>query len=101
MKVTELGDYTVVIEKEDNDSKEFKMGNMFEDTESPKVAIFSLMEGHEVYKAKEYIVNDEVLIVYLDTIPKEIEVGSHVGVKEGNSFYQTVGNRTVDLCHLW
>jgi hypothetical protein len=58
------------------------------------------MEGHEVYKAKEYIVNDEVLIVYLDTVPGEIEVGSHVGIKVGNSFYQTVGNRTVDLCHL-
>lgn len=100
MVVTELGDCTVVIGKEDNDRSGFTIGSMFEDRESPRVDIFILNEEFTLYRVKEYIFNDEVLIAYFDSIPEEIKVGTQVGVKVGKSFYVTFYDRTVDACYI-
>jgi hypothetical protein len=89
MKVTELGDCTIVIEKEDIDDNDFSIGKMFKDKTSPKVSVFIPDYTFGLYRAKEYIFNDDVLIVYLDAIPEEIKTGAHIGVKVGRDWYET------------
>lgn len=93
MKVTELGDCTVVIEKEHGDSGDFTIGKMFEGKNHPRVSIFVPNVSFEMYRAKEYIFNDEVLIVYFDSVPSEFQIGTHVGVKVGRDWYETAFDR--------
>ena len=97
MKVTELGDSTVVIEKEHDDSGDFTIGKMFDGKNHPIVKIFVPDVSFETYRAKEYIFNDEVLIVYLDCVPPEFQIGTHVGVKVGRDWYETVFDRSKAL----
>lgn len=91
MKVTELGDYSMVIEKEPGDVDGFTVGSMFEGKSSPAVKVFVPNTNYEVYKVSEYIFTEDTLIVYFkDCMPKVFKEGIHVGVKVGKNYYETL-----------
>ena len=91
MKVSELGDCSMVIEKEPEDMDGFTIGSMFEGKASPVVKVFVPDTNFEVYKVNEYIYTENTLIVYFkDCIPEGFKEGIHVGVKVGRDYYVTV-----------
>ena len=91
MKVSELGNCSMVIEKEPEDLEELTIGKMFEGKSDPVVKVFVPDTNYEVYKVSEYIFTEDTLIVYFkDSIPEVFKEGTHVGVKVGRDYYETL-----------
>ena len=89
MRVVELGDSSIVVEKGPEDREEFTIGSMFEDKTDPKVMIFVPSTSLMTYRINDYIYTEDTLIVYFkDSIPPEFELNARVGLKVGWEWYE-------------
>ncbi len=86
MKIIELSDYTMVIQKEESDSFKEDFLSIKEKNGSQVKVFMGGGVGYmfEILKAKEALFSPDVLILYFsDKIPEEYQIGSKVGIKVG------------------
>lgn len=94
MVIIKKTDNTVVIQKEPTDTNIPNFLEIREQSGDDDIKMFMAEEqGYvfEIVEANEAIFGEDALILYFEKVPEEFQVGNHIGLKVGRSWF--VDNR--------